>query len=334
MKRDLYWDSLKFVLIILVVYGHIVPYYCADSSFNMAIYNSIYMFHMPLFVFVSGRFSHIRDRQRYKKSIVHLLETYIVFQIIKSILLFFHGGEITIQCLTTPNWTLWYLVALIYWRLMIYVIPKEWLENYKFVLLVSFAISLLAGFIPVDLQFVIQRTLSFLPFFFLGYYSVNWDIISHIKKIPYMVSISILFVTFIIFYFILDRDLFFIHHCTYSYWTDDMTHTLIRFLARFVFILCSIVLSIAVMSLVTINSNFAKWGRITLFIYLYHTFAVREVLIPLIERNFIPQNEILLIIYAVIITFGLLFLSRVRFLTILLNPISYLFSNKQNKTLK
>ena len=50
MKRDIYWDSLKFVLIFLVVYGHIAPRYLEGSQFNMAIYNFIYMFHMPMFV--------------------------------------------------------------------------------------------------------------------------------------------------------------------------------------------------------------------------------------------------------------------------------------------
>ena len=67
MKRDLYWDSLKFVLIFFVVYGHIIAHYSELSRINMATYNYIYLFHMPLFVFVSGRFSHIRDKQKYKK---------------------------------------------------------------------------------------------------------------------------------------------------------------------------------------------------------------------------------------------------------------------------
>lgn len=329
MKRDLYWDSLKFVLIILVVYGHIVPFYTSNSQFNMAIYNSIFMFHMPLFVFVSGRFSQIRDRQRYRKGIIHLFETYIVFQIIRSVMLVVHGGEISLECLTTPNWILWYLVALAYWRLIIYVIPKEWLHNPKRVLLVCLAISLLAGFIPVEHQFVIQRTLSFLPFFFMGYYSINYDILSYIKKIPYMASIGILLVTFIFFYFFLNKDLVFVHHCCFKYWYYDLSHTLIRFLDRCVFIPCSVVLCILVMRLVPENAQLAKWGRTTLFIYIYHSFAVREMLIPLINRSLIPQNEILLFIYAVIIIFGLLLLSRSRILTILLNPISFLSSYKR-----
>ena len=324
MKRDLYWDSLKFVLIFLVVYGHIVPFYLEGSQFNMAIFNSIYMFHMPLFVFVSGRFSHIRDRRRYKKGIIHLIETYIVFQIIKSVMLVIHGDDISLKCLITPNWTLWYLVALACWRLMVYVIPKERLKNPRRILLVSLTISLLAGFIPVSHQFSVQRILSFLPFFFMGYYSINCDILSQIKKMPYIVSILILLVTFIFFYYFLNTNMYLIHHGSYSYWFDNMILSWKRFLGRCVFIPWSIVLSVMVMSLVPKKIYLAKWGRTTLFIYIYHSFAIREVLVPLIGRGFIPQNEILLFIYAVIITYGLLFLSHLRILKILLNPISAL----------
>ena len=47
-KRDPYWDALKFVLIFLVVYSHIVPF--ADySRYKVAAFNYMYLFHMPLF---------------------------------------------------------------------------------------------------------------------------------------------------------------------------------------------------------------------------------------------------------------------------------------------
>lgn len=43
MKRDGYWDTLKFMLIILVVYGHVImPEYQKNSHENMAIFNFIF----------------------------------------------------------------------------------------------------------------------------------------------------------------------------------------------------------------------------------------------------------------------------------------------------
>ena len=63
--RDSYWDTLKFVLIFLVVYGHVLAIDNEEGSVNRAVFNLIFCFHMPLFVFVSGRFSQVNDEKRY-----------------------------------------------------------------------------------------------------------------------------------------------------------------------------------------------------------------------------------------------------------------------------
>ena len=212
MKRDLYWDSLKFVLIVLVVYGHIAQHNSEVSRFNMAIYNLIYLFHMPLFIFVSGRFSHVRDRKRYMKNILRLLETYIVFQIIRTTIPILLGDEFSFKCIITPKWILWYLVALIYWRLMVYFIPERILKQRKKVLLTSICISLAAGFIPVGYPFVVQRSLTFLPFFVMGYYSSEVNIQKYINKIPYYLAVCVLVGAFMLLFFVLNTNLARVHH--------------------------------------------------------------------------------------------------------------------------
>lgn len=185
MKRDIFWDSLKFVLIFLVVYGHTMEYNLSDGSFNRAMWNFIYTFHMPLFVFISGRFSHIHSRERYIQGIVRLVETTIVFQIIWSIFrVTIFGEQINYTFITQPYTILWYLVALIYWRVMVLFIPKKVLAHKKKIIFASFMICFLSGFIPVGHDFVIQRTLVFLPFFALGYYSEEVKICEIIRKIP------------------------------------------------------------------------------------------------------------------------------------------------------
>lgn len=323
MKRDLYWDSLKFVLIYLVVYGHIVPHYSEDSRFNMAMFNFIYLFHMPLFIFISGRFSHIRDRQKYKNGILKLLETYIVFQIIRSGIPIILGGEFTIKCLHTPNWILWYLVALIYWRLIVYFIPQSWLSHRNYMLTVSFCISLLAGFIPIGYPFVVQRTLTFLPFFVMGYYSKDFDVRSFVNRVPLYFAVGTMIIAFAILFFELNFRLSFVHHCAFPYWSGDLMHTMMRFVARCIFIPSAIVLSVCLMRLVPTNSTLAKWGSITMFIFIYHSFAL-NFLFAVVARGYIPQNELLLFAYSIVITAGLIVLARVKFFNILLNPISYL----------
>ena len=270
MKRDLYWDSLKFVLIFLVVYGHIAPRYMEGSQFNMAIFNFIYMFHMPLFIFVSGRFSHIRDRKRYKQSIFRLFETYVVFQIIRTAFQVLLGGKLTIGCLYTPQWTLWYLIALIYWRLMVYYMPEKWLKQRKYLIFLSVLICLMAGFIPLDYPFVVQRTLTFLPFFVLGYYSIDVDIRNCINKIPSWFAFSLLIVGFAFFYILFGKqNLSFVHYGTFPYWAGTFMLTIHHFVARIIFIPIAILLGIMVMRLVPTNNTLAKWGSVTMFIFIY-----------------------------------------------------------------
>ena len=50
VRRIAYIDILKGVAAFLVVLGHIVTY---DADFHR-LYNVIYSFHMPLFMFLSG----------------------------------------------------------------------------------------------------------------------------------------------------------------------------------------------------------------------------------------------------------------------------------------
>ena len=323
MKRDIYWDSLKFVLIFLVVYGHIAPRYLEGSQFNMAIYNFIYMFHMPLFVFVSGRFSHIRDRKKYIQGICRLFETYLVFQIIRISIQVVKGEELLLSCFTTPQWTLWYLLVLIYWRLAVLYLPENILQYRKVILIVSLFISILVGFIPIDDAFAFQRTFAFLPFFVMGFFSSDVDIRKYINKIASFFAVLVLIVTFVFFYFYFgDIDLVFVHHCKSSYWSYDFYHTMLRFVARCIYIPTAIILGLFVMRIIPINMKLAKWGSVTLFIFIYHTFAI-NVLLELTKKEYIPQNEIMLFVYAGIITFGLLYLSHFKLLNILLNPLYY-----------
>ena len=59
-QRNPYWDTLKAMLIVLVVLGH------TGTAMGNKWLSVIYAFHMPLFIFISGYFS--------KKQSLSLLE--------------------------------------------------------------------------------------------------------------------------------------------------------------------------------------------------------------------------------------------------------------------
>lgn len=56
MYRNKEIDSIKFLLIFLVVFGHFIEGFLKIFEFDL-IYRFIYAFHMPVFVFFSGYLS-------------------------------------------------------------------------------------------------------------------------------------------------------------------------------------------------------------------------------------------------------------------------------------
>lgn len=149
-KRNGLWDSLKFVLIVLVVYGHLLEQ-SPSGTINRAIFNFIYIFHMPLFIFISGRFSHVKDRKKYVRGIYKLLETFIFFQIVWSFIDYMSLKDTSImQFFIVPRWTLWYLLSLVFWRLMVLLLTDDFLMYHKkFIIFSSLIISIIGGFVPV-----------------------------------------------------------------------------------------------------------------------------------------------------------------------------------------
>lgn len=55
--RDYYFDNAKFILIFLVVFGHLMQPFVADYDSVHILYIFIYTFHMPAFILISGYFA-------------------------------------------------------------------------------------------------------------------------------------------------------------------------------------------------------------------------------------------------------------------------------------
>lgn len=333
MKRDEYWDSLKFILIFLVVCGHCIVCYTPADGINRALHNFIYTFHMPMFIFVSGMFSHIKDKNKYKLGILRIMETYIVFQLIIAVTPML-TSDITLRSIASviafPRRTLWYLLSLIFWRLMVYFMPEKVINNYPiWIILTCICISLFGGFIPVGGEFSLQRTMTFLPFFFMGYYAKDIELKKYISMVPSFLAFAIIFSVFLICFFMLNRPINFVLIGKYSYWFNVGLSPLLLCFARAIFLLSATTIGIMVMRLVPTKPLLSHWGRITLFIYIYHTFAILA-LKWAIKHGYFPQNEWILILLSVVITMGLVFLSHVKFFIILLNPVSNILKYRNN----
>ena len=334
MKRDAFWDSLKYILIIIVVYGHMIETCVYNSPFNQAMYNFIYMFHMPLFVFISGRFSHIKDRKKYLSRMLTILETYLVFQFIRCLKSLFTDGSFSLfPDILIPKGILWYLACLLLWRLFIFIITEELLKQYKWYVLIFFLISGLGiGFFIVP-DGTIIRFFTLGSFFFMGYYSNEQYLKTFLQRLPiwstFIILSSIWIFTFIMHNIDIRSVIYF-----GSYYDNPPISPFYYFGGRLFMYIFAIIVGCLIMRIVYAKPILSKYGNYTLAIFMYHIFIIMA-LRPLFANHTIPSNEIILIGYTIIVCTTLTWIiKKFRIATIMLNPLSYVLSLCRSKRIK
>lgn len=163
-QRSLFWDNFKGILIFLVVFGHFIYTYAIKLPDSMAayVYNFIYSFHMPAFIFCSGYFSR-SERSRSGEALLKLLLSYLLFNTLMLFFTRFYMG--TSVKILTPYYSYWYLLSLIAWRFL-----AGKLGNIRGILALSVMISLMMGCSKEFTNLLsIRRTVAFFPFFVAGY---------------------------------------------------------------------------------------------------------------------------------------------------------------------
>lgn len=169
--RDERIDSVKYWLIVLVILGHALRRKeLVDITECITIWKWIYIFHMPLFIFLSGYFSRKKDNKDFFPSLWKILEPLLLIQGIIKIAGIIIKGRVSLISLFTPWDELWYLQCLVYWRILLQIIPNRLLSNQKLILSITFCLSMIVGFFPFGFFLELQRAFSLMPFFFLGYY--------------------------------------------------------------------------------------------------------------------------------------------------------------------
>ena len=165
IQRNYLFDTLKGVGILLVIFGHLIEQ--MTSPVAESIYKIIYIFHMPLFIVISGYFA----RFDWKKILKHLIIPYLILQVIFTPIEYIAlKPKFDILFILRPKWLLWFLFALILWKLSLFLIDK--IKNFLPIIIpLSFIIGLAFGFLPFD-GFImsISRLVVFYPFFLLGYH--------------------------------------------------------------------------------------------------------------------------------------------------------------------
>ncbi len=300
MKRDSYFDNYKGLLIILVVVAHFTAPFTEKDHLMNFIVTAIYCFHMPAFVFISAYFSKKNDLLKLVKT---LLVPYVIFQIIYFIFLnFICGSESPFQILN-PKFSLWFLLSLFCWRILI-----DKIIRIKGILPVSFILGLLAGFDTTFGAFgSLGRTITFLPFFILGYTFDKEKFMNFANKNAVRIgSFILLFFIFLFLFFQCDYINFQVLIMKYSY--EEINLLQWGWLYRIFVYLSSTFLIYLIAVVIPGNRHWYTYlGQITMSIYLLHgiIYNVIKNLTNFYDNIDTVTGMILVLLFAVLLSFVL-----------------------------
>ncbi|WP_181249446.1 acyltransferase family protein [Listeria seeligeri] len=273
-KRESYFDNAKFILIFLVVFGHFLQTFIAEYASVRVLYIYIYTFHMPAFILISGFFAKSFSKPGYlKKMMKKLILPYAFFQLIYSVFYYFllNKDNLSIKFLD-PEWSLWFLLSLFFWNLMLLIFAK--LKPWKSVTLALF-IGLVAGYFDAIGGYLsLSRTLVFFPFFLVGFFLTKE--LFYFLKTHFVTIISGIFIVLLLVFIALNpnlNDKWFLGSKPYGNFVEVKSLGLfIRFLIYFISF-CSIA---AFFSFVPRKRLFfTNWGENTLYVYLLHGFFIK-----------------------------------------------------------
>lgn len=174
-QRNEYWDNLKFFLIVLVVIGHFYP--GIHYKIGLAANQFISLFHMPLFIFISGVFH--KDVHVLKR-VIGLLLTGIAYNILLGMIdiIILNGGS-TFSLFRTSKIP-WFLFAIAICNTVTYLIRNS---KKSIVLIMTVLIGAFAGYDnTLCADVVLAKTVVWYPFYLLGnVLACKKDIVKELK---------------------------------------------------------------------------------------------------------------------------------------------------------
>ncbi len=160
-QRSASVDNVRALLMVLVVVGHLIEVLPFSGSDYLSA--AIYSFHMPAYAFVGG-LCFKRGRNVFREAIF----PYLLFQVVFCIGSVLHPEASGPLQFTTPDRSLWYLVAYAFWCLAAGCLRLEGKWGMAAVG-VSLVVALAIGYEQsVGAYLALSRTICFFPFFLAG----------------------------------------------------------------------------------------------------------------------------------------------------------------------
>jgi fucose 4-O-acetylase-like acetyltransferase len=299
-RRVPLWDNARFVCVTLVVIGHGIQRLTANSDTSLIVYLTIYAFHMPAFAVISGYFSKggPPSARMMRRVMTDILLPYLIMETIWTLVQFLVEGKQEFNP-TKPSWTLWFLLALGIFRL---VLP--YLALLRWPLLISVVLAVGVSYYDnIDSTFSLARAIGILPFFVFGWRLRGWrrgprglvDLwldAPPSRVVPVRIAaVALLAVTAAV--MTVNIEAFRAADLRYWFFYDRPYDALGETewwagLVRLALMTAAVVLSLALFALVPRRRTpLTAWGQSTMYVYLLHSF----VLYPLRESGVLSRTE-------------------------------------------
>lgn len=273
MERNAYFDNAKLLLIYLVVFGHAIQPFTDDFKTMSTLYTWIYTFHMPAFIFLAGFFAKGARNLKYIFRLAKkLLVPYLIFQLLYTGYYFFIGKENWYtEHIFYPHWSLWFLISLFCWHMMLILYKKM---PFYVGLTVAVVIGVLVGYFDhVGQMFSLSRTFVFFPYFLLGY----WTKVEHIHLLKQSLvrygAALIMIAMLVAIYYMPDINSGWLL-ASKSYDTLGMAD--VGGIARLMVYSTSTLMVVAVLAFIPERRfSFTYLGERTLYVYLLHGFIIQ-----------------------------------------------------------
>lgn len=304
-KRVPMWDNARWIAITLVVIGHGILPLIGEDDAAYSVYLFIYSFHVAVFVTVAGYFakSGPPTARALRQILTDIVFPYFIFETIWTVIRWALGGSFDLDY-TTASWTLWFLIALAVWRV---VLPYLVLLRYP--LLIAIVISIAAGYTEsIDSTLALSRTFGMLPFFVFGWKLRQWKVTGRWLDLPKSIAwrwragaIALFAAVSVVMPIAIEtwRDLqlrrFMLYDESYeAIGYDEPWSGAIRLLM----LLSAMALTVAFLTLMPRGTHwFTPFGAATMYIYLLHTF----VLYPFRESGLLAGDQPFWVLPAMIV---------------------------------
>ena len=280
MKRIQKWDILKAFLIFCVVLGHVADNYTDSFTEMRGLYFFIYIFHMPLFIFVSGLFAKKSVNRNRIDKILGYLALYVIMKgaFFAYSAFFYNNYSLTLLTERTVPW----FMLLLPIHMGITMLVKRLSPRY--VLMFSVFLACLAGYEAEIGDFLaMSRVIVYYPFYYLGYI-MNREAVENLCRKPLLKILSLVIIVL--------TAVIVIFNCEDIYWIRPLLtgrnsfyqlqyFALWGWLCRLIYYLLSALVCAAVVILIPDRTPFGLIGKIgqqTLGVFVFHPFVLSYLL--------------------------------------------------------